>query len=647
MSAIWGIISLSPNLILPENYTQLFESTYQNSCKIDRYENVTSTDAIFGCGIQYITEESHREQLPFSDPKKELLFTADCILDNRAELITLLCDHGFSKVNLMQEPDGTLMYHSYLIFGDDCVKYFRGLYSFAVWDGRIRTLTLFSDHTSARSLYYTKQEGLLAFSTRLEPLLKLFPKTVPNIDYHKDFLLANSATVYVVPGETPYRDISLMTPATRLSINANKTSAHIYWAPGNAPQERCKCPNEYGTRFLKLYKDCVRDALRTSGEIGIAMSSGLDSSSVGVLAAKELEKEKKALHSYTFVPYYQKEPRSNKNNIYDESGLVQEIAKQYPNIRTTFLNNDGKNLFDDMSLCSGILEFPYKTAAFPNQYEICCKAADSGCKIILNGAYGNHTVSFGHIQNGLYHLYQKKRFISLFIASSRYAKHEHLSRKKFLVNTLNDFRSFDNDRKTIFTNHVPTNFFLSPSIGNDYSLSERFSEDISALLPGGYYNETDYRTFLFSENLLINLGVFETQFGLNTGMILRDPTKDVRILQFCHALPFRMFFYQGTPRWLIRKSFKGLLPNSVLEPWEQRGLLNADWIQRIRRDWSMLKPELLQHLSSGILDNYIEKDAVHSLIDTFGNQNPWESIALKHFFALEGLVRFISLQHKI
>ncbi len=641
MSAIWGIVALSPDCSVPEHCAQLFESTYKKSCKIDRYESVSGTDALFGCGIQYITKEAEQEQLPIRHPERRLLFTADCVLDNRSEVIDLLSSRGYNKHVLNDAPDGTLMYHSYLTFGNDCVTYFRGLFSFAVWEESARTLTLFSDHTSSRSLYYIRQNGLLAFSTRMEPLLKLFPEVTPNVNYHKDFLLANASVVYIVPGETPYRELSLMLPATRLTLTETETAPSSYFSPGVAPQKRYRSAEEYSKHFLALYENCVRDALRTSGEVGISMSSGLDSTSVGVLAARELAEKDQTLHSYTFVPYYERERKEGSKAVYDESVFVTELAQKYPNIRTTVLNNQGKNLFTDMKLCSNIIEMPYKTAAFPNHHEICCNSASHGCKILLLGTFGNHTVSFGYIENILYDLYCKKKMFSFLRLINRYAKHERISRKKMLMSSLQSFRRFRKHMRDPFARYVPENVFLSITLKQNYSLRTRFSGDVYALFSNGFVNRKTFQQQLTPANYFIYSGVFETQFGLHTGMLLRDPTKDIRLIDFCYCLPFRMYAHHSIPRWLIRGSFASLLPPSVLDSWGQHGLLNTDWLQRVRRDWDTLKPEILHHLNTGLLDSYICKEYVLSFIEAFEHPKKGDAEQMTHLCALEGLLRFL------
>ncbi len=641
MSAIWGIVALRPGCSVPEHSAHLFESTYQKSCKIDRYESVSATDALFGCGIQYITKKAEQEQLPFRNSERGILFTADCILDNRPELIDLLSHNGYEKGQLAEAPDGTLMYYAYLTFGNECVTRFRGLFSIAIWEERSRALTLISDHTAARSLYYTVRNGLLAFSTRMEPLLKLFPNVTPNVDYHKDFLLANSSVIYVVPGETPYREISLMTPATRYTVTDSHTDSVTYWTPGSTPSKRCRSANEYSRHFLELYNDCVKDSLRTNGEVGILMSSGMDSTSIGVLAAKELDKEERTLHSYTFTPFYQTKRSADGAYIYDESGLVREIASQYPNIKTTFFNNEGKNLFSDMKLCCNILEMPYKLATFPNYYEICRDSAKHNCKVLLNGAFGNRSVSFGHIQSVLYDFYCKKKFFSFFSLTVRHSKYASSASERPLRETLRSFRSFRKYISNPFAKFIPENMFLSPGLLRDYDIRKRFSRNPYALFTGGYVNQKSFSEQLNPYALFMYSGVFETQFGLHTGMLLRDPTKDMRILSFCQHLPFSMYAYHGIPRWLIRNTFTSLIPPPVSESWSRRGLLNIDWIQRVRRDWMQLKPELLQHLSTGLLDSYIDKERAQAFLESFDTSGKEASKLMAQFCAIEGLLRFL------
>jgi len=61
MSAIWGIVALDTQSKIPENCKNIFEQSYKTTCKLDRYESYSSTNAYIGCGIQFITKEAEAE----------------------------------------------------------------------------------------------------------------------------------------------------------------------------------------------------------------------------------------------------------------------------------------------------------------------------------------------------------------------------------------------------------------------------------------------------------------------------------------------------------------------------------------------------------------------------------------------------------
>lgn len=644
MSAIWGVVALDGKERIPQNAKEIFETSYQKKCRIDRYESTDAFCTYFGCGIQYITVEAEIEELPIVDKERGIIFTTDCILDNREEIIEQLGICGYDREFLLESPDGRLMYYAYLCFGKEGIKKFRGLFSIAVWDEKKHSLTLVSDQVSSRCLYYIRRGNLIAFSTLMEPLIQLFPNLEQNMDYYKDFLLVNPSVIYVVPGETPYKDVSLMLPATELEFTLQGEKKYTYWSLEDQDESFSKSPREYGAEFMELYDTCVKNTLRTSGEVGIAMSSGLDSSSIGILAARELEKSKKRLYSYTFAPNVDMENAIVGNCVYDETGLVREIARMYPNIETTFLNNQDKNLFTDMDFCINLLEMPYKTGTFPNHYEMCKEGAGRGCKVFLNGGFGNNTVSFGEIHHILYYLYKSRQYGRLFMYLNRYGKHEGVSRMKMLCKSIKSFYNFDKHSEKVLDHFIPNNFFIMPTILKDYNLKKRFSTDKRITISDGYIDREKYKEHIKATGLLIYLGVFETKFGLDTGMLLRDPTKDIRMLSFCYWLPYHLFAYQGKTRWLIRNQFEGLLPKAVLDKWQQRGVLNIDWVNRIYRDWDEIKPEMSQNIATYIPDDWIDKKRILDAIENFGIDKKKDQHAVPYLCAIDALCRFIRLQ---
>jgi len=63
--------------------------------------------------------------------------------------------------------DTEVMIHLYEDLGADCVKHFNGMFAFAMWDSRSRTLLLARDRVGVKPLYYTVQGGALIFASEI------------------------------------------------------------------------------------------------------------------------------------------------------------------------------------------------------------------------------------------------------------------------------------------------------------------------------------------------------------------------------------------------------------------------------------------------------------------------------------------------
>ena len=111
------------------------------------------------------------------------------------------------------------------------------------------------------------------------------------------------------------------------------------------------------------------------------------------------------------------------------------------------------------------------------------------------------------------------------------------------------------------------------------------------------------------------MGEWETKIGLKHGIVLRDPTKDSRMVRFCYHLPYEFFAYKGTTKWLIRGNMKDMIPQHILNNWNRHGIQNDDWNIRIARDWDTLKPLYIEALKSDAIRRYIDSEQVLSLIN--------------------------------
>lgn len=637
MSAIWGAIEYTKNRTTTVSN---MNKIYNERCKIDKINEKKMDNQLFGCGIQFITKESENERLPIYSLNKKLFFTADCILDNRNELLQLL------EIKDPKTPDGAIMYHAYLKWGYDCVAHFHGLYSIAIYDMSSHTLFLATDPTASRCLYYYKHPNGCTFSTLLEPILEVHPNIKLNEAYIQDYLIAPGLRPNLSATETPYDGISKIEAGTYVIITKEQICIQRYWSPTRLPQ-KIRTSNQCKELFIATFKSCVQNALRTNGEVGIALSSGFDSSSVAAVAADTLQNVSKNLHSYTYIPYY--DHVSDKHASYfitNEKNTIEKTVAMYPNIKPSFLNTNGVDFYQSMDELLSIMEIPFK--AFVNLaslQELFTTAAKDQCKVFLTGQYGNATISYGNIDDILYEMYRHRHYLSYLATLNQYCKNAKESRKKALLGCRRYFMHSTSILKSCNSkiHYQPDNPFLNKELVSTYSYNTRFAAEKLPIADHCALPKYLYEQYLYSTPALTYLGEYETKFGLANGILLRDPTRDPDIICFCHSIPYKFFAYHGIPRWLVRECLKEYLPREIIEPYLRYGLQNADWAYRVSLNWSNIADSLQKNLSEQILKKYVDQPSINTFFAKF--KESFTASAYEdsfYLFILDTLSRFLT-----
>ena len=583
MSAIWGHI----DYLNKESSVATMAAEYRRKCKLDSVDETGFKNALLGFGLQIINEEDRHEKAPYLADGGDTAVLADCVLDNREELIAELW--GLEKGAEAKEsdiPSGLIIARAYERWGVDFTQHLRGLFSVAIYNFRDGKLFLCVDQCACRCLNYHVDGAGCTFSTLLSPIKQAVPEIAENEDYITDFLCIPGLLPNITATETPLKDVYLVEAGCSVLIDTKE--------PGKAPvitryykPETIRVSRNIGAvraQFLEAYGKAVKSAVRTDGKVAMALSGGFDSSSVAALAATELAQAGKKLNSYTYVPFYKEEVRAENPSYFitDESEDVKAIAAMYPNIETHFEDDGGEDFTVSLDELIDVMEVPFK--AFVNLHtllNIYKKSAASGAKVFLNGQCGNASISFGDIDSAAYHLHRKKRFLSC----KRYFKNFCKLVGRDANAEYRDFIEYIKAEAVTGSEEISYKDMMSPFITSEakeqYDLYKRAGIFIHALERGSVTLKEDYVDVLYSPVSYAYIGAMETKLGLHTGMIIRDATRDVDVLNFCNSVPFEFFAYAGTPRYLIRGFMKDLLPNRILYPILKSGQQSTDWIHRL------------------------------------------------------------------
>ena len=210
---------------------------------------------------------------PLSNEDGSLWIAYNGEVYNFAELRDELVGKGHT---FRTRTDTEVIVHLWEEEGADCVGRLRGMFAFAIWDTRSRTMHLVRDRLGIKPLYYTVRDGRLIFGSEIKAILAHgeVPRAV-RPDALSDYL----TFLYVPAPKTMFRDIFKLPPGHWLRFNDRGPVLGQYW--DLEPSEPLS-DNRAGVerRIVDELSDAVRMRLVSDVPLGAFLSGGIDSSAV-------------------------------------------------------------------------------------------------------------------------------------------------------------------------------------------------------------------------------------------------------------------------------------------------------------------------------------------------------------------------------
>ncbi|MFT4412559.1 asparagine synthase-related protein [Fredinandcohnia humi] len=639
MSAIAGIYNLNQEPISPEqikNIMDMFLKYPSDSINIFHKENI-----FLGNHGQWITPESVGEIVPYYDHDRQLCITSDAIIDNRYELFENLNIDIHKRKRI---TDSQLILLAYCKWEEEVPKHLIGDFAFMIWDERKKKLFGARDFSGSRTLYYYSDLSRVAFSTTIEPLFTLpYIQKDLNEEWLAEFISIPSMVDAVDTNSTVYKYIKQLPPSHSITISNREISLTQYCKIQAEQKLRLKSDFEYEEAFKEVFFRAVNDRLRTHGEVGAQLSGGLDSGTVVSFAAKALEKKNKRLNTYSFIPEMDFKDWTSKYYVADERPFIKETVNFVGNINDHYLDFSGKNFFSEINDFLQITEMPYKF--FENSFwlrGLSEYASQKGSKILLNGARGNFSISWGSIEINLNYygdLFRKLKWIQLYKELDLYCKHFSTGKSNVLpaviMRGLPITENMSNRNKIIQENQFQR--YINSSLAKRTNIFEK----LESSFPRNTYrvNPFDSRNRHF-ENLYFwnKTGTATTKLSLKYSLWDRDPTNDLRVIRFCLSLPNEQYAKGGLDRSLIRRATNGYLPKKVRLNSRIRGIQSADVVHRLTPSWPLFIHELQELSTDERMIELINQEVLKDLVAKIKN-DPRPDLIFEDDFKV--IIRFL------
>jgi asparagine synthetase B (glutamine-hydrolysing) len=612
MSAIAGIYHLNNEPINLEHGNRMMKELEKYPA--DDIQTWHNDKVFLGCHAQWITPESVGEKLPYYDHERKLAITADAIIDNRDELFERLqVDKSKRKVI----TDSELILLSYHKWGEDCPQFLVGDFAFMIWDEKKQQFFGARDPSGYRTLYYFINHLRFAYCTTILPLLSLpYIEKQINENYIAEFLAITGMIDTVDARMTPFKNIDQVPPFHSISIVGERIHLKRYGTFTPKEKLKLKSNEEYVEAFQEVFQKAVNCRLRTHKEVGSQLSGGLDSGSIVGFAAKELRKENKTLHTFSYIPPMDFVDFTHKRLMPDERPFIKKTVEYVGGISDHYYDFDGRSSYTEIDEYLDVMEMPYKFTE--NSFwlrGIFEEAHEKGVGILLNGDKGNSTISWGSALDYYAILLKKLKWLRLIQELHQYSMKTGGARFRLLPYIIRKSFPFINQMVAINKAlDVPTliNSDLAERTGV-FSKLRKYGIDNSGWLAS--QNIYEQRRIIFENISTWNSGsTLDAKLSLRYKLWKRDPTNDIRVARFCFSVPEDQFVQNGVDRALIRRSTVNLLPNQIRLNQHVRGVQGADWLHRMTPNWSMLIEEVKELLKESYAMGFFDEGVIRSAL---------------------------------
>lgn len=460
------------------------------------------------------------------------------------------------------QSDTEVIVHLYEQYGDDFVQHMNGQFAIALWDTRARRLVLARDRTGIRPLFHTTVGGRLLFASEAKALF-----AIAGVPRRLDPLALAEVFTFWAPigARSVFEGVQSLPPGHLMVVEGGKTTTTCYWDWDFPiePIESTRSAADYADELRELLVDAVRLQLRADVPVGAYLSGGLDSSIITSL-----------IHNFTDTPL-RTFSVTFEDGEFDESAhqkqLVDYLGTQHSQVHCT-----RADIAAAFPRTLWHAETPILRTAPTPLMLLSASVREQGYKVVLTGEGADEVF-------GGYDIFKEAR-VRRFMARAPlstvrpqllkrlypYLKHSPATSGAFAKSFFSEGIEHLNDP---YFAHIPRwsttgriSQFFSAQL-RDATAGWSAYPAIEATLPANIRRWQPMARDQYVEAHTLMSGYLLSSQGDRMAMANsvegRFPFLDHRVIEFANRLPPRYKLMGLTEKYLLKRSMKGLLPESV------------------------------------------------------------------------------------
>lgn len=537
---------------------------------------------------------------------------------NHAELRDELVKRGYDRWQT-DHSDTEVILHAFHCWGIDAVKRLRGMFAFAIWDGRTQELWLVRDRIGVKPLYYAMHRGRLLFASEIKAILcdrELSREVDADSLYHYLSFLTTPAP------QTLFAGIEKLPAASWMRVSARgEVSRGRFWDLWSAVTPLTDVPEEEIVERLRaLLDESVRLRAISDVPVGVFLSGGIDSSTNAVLLARQ-----QAQPVETFTIGYDGENPSYRNEFAYAREVAKGIGANHHELRLT-----ADDLLGFMPKMVQLQDEPIADPVCFPLYFVSRLARSAGVPVCQIGEGADEL--FCGYPSWLRMLKLQKAARALPFATMQRMLADCLTvnsrmRRSFALEVLRRSGSGQPifwSGAEAFTDAHKRDLLSAQALGNR---SPGSSWSVLAPLFDEFCDKAwersdlNWMTFVDLSIRLPELLLMRVdKMSMGVSLEGREPFLDHELIEFIAALPTATKLRNGEPKYILKRAVRGLIPDAIIDrPKQGFGVPVHEWL--VDKLGARVRSEL-QHFckASGL----VRWEAVDQVLSSHRSWQAWQ-----------------------
>ncbi len=570
-----------------------------------RYPQVPlHTEANLGIGFRRLSiiDTSAKGHQPMLDVSRKYVLSFNGEIYNYREIREELKKLGYS---FDTESDSEVLLKAYIQWDIECLSRFIGMFAFVIYDDVKKRLFAARDRLGIKPFLYYFDGFRLIWGSEEKQFVK---SNAVDAVLHEESMIQflRDHSLFENPNSF-FKDLIHLPAGSFMLADRQGMHLHKYWSIHIPEEADMLQQQEAEEKIQSVLTDSIRLRLRSDVPLGIALSGGIDSSSIACLARDLTETQIR-----TFSVFYE-------GSRYDERQYIQAVLDR-GGFQSTFYTADNRIQLQEIEKWIYQLDAPTTSASPFSAYQNYRNVRSAGIIVLLNGQGGDELFAGYpyYIKYFLAQLITEKKYASFF---SNIASLQKMQGTKTAIaqaylawHCLKDSRS--KLRSLEFSKYSTLECYP-----RDYPLSAEERNTETSFITDALYHSV-VRTHL------PHMLRWEDRNSMAHSIESRVPFLDHRLVELAFKIPASLKIQKGTLKYILRNSMKGKVPDSILNRTDKIGFGTPtdEWTNGI------LKNEVrdILHSESFLSRNWIYgtkvKDRYEKDPSSFGVNELWRII---------------------